>query len=227
MSLEISKFGFALGIGATFRAIWPGAAVYPFPTSAVAVRIAAGGDANDTAAGTGARTVFVEGLGASWEPASAILTANGASASTPSTETFRRVSRAYVLTAGALEGNVGDVEIEQVGGDVLAIIPAGYGQTEQAIYTVPAGYRIRFASGEFTVATNRTADFRFVLRTGIAGAEPVRRTRYVAFGLSGPWPPVVRNPGTVYGPADVWAEARASTSADVTARFEGDLVRVT
>lgn len=228
MSNDLSKFGFRLDCGSAFEPIWPGAAPYPFPATAVAVEVVAGGDAADDAAGTGARTVRVEGVDGSFTPHVCDLSLNGVLASAPSALLFLRVNRAFLLTAGALEVNVADVQIGQVGGDVLAVIPADYGQTQQAIVVVPAGWKLRIANARTyseRLAT-KTVDTRLVVRRGIDGAEPTRRTHFVAFGLEGPDDPATYRGGWLYGPADVWLEARGASTPDVVGRFEGDLRRV-
>lgn len=223
---DVSKFGFRENVGTGWEPVWPGAAPYPFPSSAVAVRVAAGGNAADAAAGTGARTIRVYGLDANWAPINEDITLAGASASSATSATFLRVFRAYVLTAGSGEWNAGDIDIEQVGGDVLAVIPAGYGQTQQAVYTVPAGEKIAFDRGFVYVEGTKPASYRFVIRYGIDGATPARRAVYVAFGVEGPDAPRPKFPVTVYGPADVWMEAKAAVAADVSARFEGEATTV-
>jgi hypothetical protein len=57
-----------------------------------------------------------------------------------STNTFIRLFRARVATAGSGGVNAGTITCT-IGGNTMAQIPANAGQTLQAIYTVPAGKR--------------------------------------------------------------------------------------
>lgn len=136
----VRKFGHNESVGTSFEDIWDAGGTYPFPTSALAVRVAAGGNAADDSAGAGARTIRVVGLDETWADASEDITLAGASASAATTTTFIRVFRAYVLTAGTYGApNTGDISIETTGSTELARIPAGLGQTMMAVYTIPAG----------------------------------------------------------------------------------------
>jgi hypothetical protein len=60
-------FGLAHSVGTSYEPV-TSAGAFNWLTAASAVRVKAGGDTNDTAAGTGARTVLVTGLDASFEP---------------------------------------------------------------------------------------------------------------------------------------------------------------
>jgi hypothetical protein len=140
-SSVVGKFGQNPNVGTSEEDIWSQGGTYTgFLTAASAVRIKAGGDTNDTAAGTGARTIRAEGLDANFVAATEDITTAGASASSATTQTFIRVNRAYVLTTGTYHGsNTDDIEIETTGGATVASIAAGLGQTQLAIYCVPAG----------------------------------------------------------------------------------------
>lgn len=145
------KFGRNPSVAAaTVEDIWTAGGAYTgFLTAASAVRIKAGGDANDTSGGTGAQTVTIEGLDENWAEASETVTLAGASASAPTTTTFIRVSRAYVATSGTYgEANAAAVDIETTGGTLMARIGyengIGLGQTQMMVFTVPAGYTLYF-----------------------------------------------------------------------------------
>lgn len=119
-----------------------------FLTSATTVRIKAGGNAGDTAAGSGARSVIVIGLDSNWEEVSEVIVTAGASASSATTTSFIRVYRAYVVDVGLYATatntagfNLGDITIENSsGGTDLITIAAGRGQSEYSGYTVPADH---------------------------------------------------------------------------------------
>ena len=137
----ILKFGMNEDIdtGSIPEEVWSYGGAYTFPTAAAIVRVTST-SAADTSAGTGARTITVEGLDSNYAEVSVDVTMNGLS-NVDTTQTFIRVHRAFVKTAGTSEYNVGGIRIvhQGTGTPVVAEIPATYGQTEMAIYTIPAG----------------------------------------------------------------------------------------
>lgn len=137
----ISKFGRNPAVGITEADIWSlGGAYTGWLTAAVAVRVKAGGNTNDTAAGTGAQSVTIVGLDQNWEDASETVATAGSSASSATTTTFIRVFRAYVQEAGTYGGsNAAAMTLETTGGAAVAHIEAGFGQTQMSMYTIPAG----------------------------------------------------------------------------------------
>jgi len=94
------RFGMAT-VGTTFVPIADGLAYRtPQAGSATALRIKAGGNANDTAAGTGARSVRLTGLNATGVVVSETIATAGASASAATTATFIRLFDAEVVDSG-------------------------------------------------------------------------------------------------------------------------------
>lgn len=128
--------------------IWDGGGTYTgHPTgSAEAINIVSG-SANDAAAGTGARTLRVEGLDASGTYVEETFTLNG---TTPvvSSSTWLRVVRAFILTAGSGGTNAGAITIKHnvTTANVFAVIKASRGQAMLAVFTVPAGRTARVTS---------------------------------------------------------------------------------
>ena len=89
----------------TIEDVWATGGTYAgWITYTAAVRVAAGGNAADTAAGAGARTVYIEGLDQNWAVANETVTLAGGSASSFTSTTFRRVYRAYVASTGTYHG---------------------------------------------------------------------------------------------------------------------------
>jgi len=134
--------------------VWGGGGVYDFyPTTAQSMEILST-SANDTNAGTGAWTVIVYGLDSNWEEINETVTMNG---TTPVAlaNTYIRMFRGVVLTAGTVETNVGDISVEIVGSATQAIfIGALDGQTQHAIYTTPAGKTSYFLKGYVGIAND-------------------------------------------------------------------------
>jgi hypothetical protein len=134
----IEIFGRNDDIDTGTETIWMAGGLYPWQTSAQSLEILSGDD-NDTSGGTGARTVFIEGLNASYVETSETVTLNG---QTPVAlvNTYLRMYRASVLTAGSGLGNAGALTIRIASaGATLGSIPIGENQTLIGIYTVPAG----------------------------------------------------------------------------------------
>lgn len=113
-----------------------------FRTTPSTMRIAAGGNAADTAAGAGARKVKIQGIDSTLSEVTEEITTAGASASSATTKSFWRVHRAWVSDIGTYGGNnTGDIIIEDSGGVASHImIAAGEGQTQYAGFTIPTGY---------------------------------------------------------------------------------------
>ena len=126
----IHKFGRNPNIGGIPETVWEQGGVYTYLTVASTIYVS-GADAQDGAAGTGARTVTVQGLDADYNAIEETLTVDGA----VSTQSFLRVYRAFVVSAGSLQTNKGDVLVStgaSGGGTVLAKLQ----QLEQVQYMV-------------------------------------------------------------------------------------------
>lgn len=120
--------------------VWNGGGDYTgFPTGAAETVEAFSDDAADTSAGTGARTLRLVGLDANFVEQTVDVTLSGV---TPvvTTETWARLSRMYVLTAGSGAENAGLITARHTTttANVFAAMPAGDNQTLIAATTVPA-----------------------------------------------------------------------------------------
>ena len=140
-AFHVIKFGENLDVDGSMETIWDGGGLYTYLTSAGVLTVTSN-DGDDSAAGTGARTVTVEGLDANYNSVSETLTVGGSAG----TVEFYRVFRAFVASSGSSGTNEGTISITS-GATTLAQIrtvgsptSTGLGQTFMAIYTVPAGY---------------------------------------------------------------------------------------
>jgi len=118
--------------------IWSQGGVWVPPTTA-RIHDIVSTDAADAAAGTGARTILVFGLNASFAEQSETVTMNGV---TPvaTANAYTRIYRMYLLTAGSSHINAGVITATaQTDATVTAAIELAEGQTQMAIFTVPAG----------------------------------------------------------------------------------------
>ena len=139
-------------------------------SAATTVRIKANGSGgNDTAAGSGAREVTVQGIDDSLNEVTETITTNGILASTATTALFWRVHRAWVSSAGTYgSANAANMTIENSGGGTnLILIAAGEGQTQFAGWTVPIGKSAYLLSVTITVDSNKSANVRVMTRANI------------------------------------------------------------
>lgn len=131
--------------------------------------------ANDASAGTGARTVTIEGLDANGVIKTETATTNGITA-VALTGTWTAVNRAFVASAGSSATNEGIVTVRKVAGGVVCVtIPALEGLSNGAFYCVPAGYRLLVTSIQISVSTagTVTGGLARVSPSGITTVSPV------------------------------------------------------
>ena len=174
----VHKFGRNGSVGTSFVPITVGG-VWQTPqvSGATALRIKAGGDAQDiVTTGTGAWKVTIIGLDETGAEQTEELTTNGTSASTAGVITFMRIYRAYVSESGsyatvAAGSHADSITIENSAGgtDWLTIERDGFsvGQSEIGLYTVPTGKVALIHGFDLQVAGTKTADLIFFQRANI------------------------------------------------------------
>lgn len=120
--------------------VWAVGGDYVFPAAAETVDVVSTDTDDDgSPVGAGARTLMILGLDSSYAEVQETVTLDGVTPVT-TTQTFLRVLRAYVVTAGATGTNEGAVSATNTtSGDDLFSILVGKGQTTLAVYTVPDG----------------------------------------------------------------------------------------
>lgn len=125
--------------------VWPGGGVYPWLTAASALEIVSS-SAADAAAGTGARSVTITGLDANYAEVVQTVTLNGL---TPVAIPLPllRINAAVVASAGSGQVNAGAITIRNAGaGATRGVVPVGFGNLRQCVYTVPVGYQFVITS---------------------------------------------------------------------------------
>lgn len=142
---SIFKFGRNPDINGVEETVWDVGGIYAYPASALAMTVTT--DAATPADDNGV-TVVVAGLDADWNEVSQEVTLAGAGTAT-TTQTFRRVFRAYVSGSQEPTGNLNITN----GGTTYARITLGDNQTLMAVWTVPAGYTAYFLNGTISVGT--------------------------------------------------------------------------
>lgn len=155
------RFGWANTVGTTPQTITTAVAAgatYVYPTSASVMKVSSG-SANDTSAGTGARTILVVGLDANYVSQSEIVTLNGQTQVT-TTNSYLRITYTELLTTGSGNAQAGIIYIGT--GSATAGVPATiYWQSETSYnnfsfagFTVPAGYTAYITS--YTITSQST-----------------------------------------------------------------------
>ena len=165
---HIYKFGQNSVVGDSVETIWQQGGLYSYPPSATTMTVSSS-NTNDTSAGTGARTVLISGLDGDYNEISETITLNGQTAVT-TTNSFLRVNRAIVLTAGSGGANAGIIYVGT--GTVTTGVPAnvyttingdGTNQSLQAFWTVPANYDAYIY--QTNVSTGNSSNTPAVLKT--------------------------------------------------------------
>lgn len=151
----VQVFGYNADLDQTEESVWPDGGTIPHPLTASVLKISSS-SANDTAAGTGARTVHISGVDDNFNEVGETVTLNGQTA-VNTVNSYRYVNYFYVVTVGSGGHNDGNINVGT--GTVTAgvpavlydIIAAGYNQRTTAHFCVPAGYTGFMAVGIVTV----------------------------------------------------------------------------
>jgi hypothetical protein len=216
--------GVASSVGTSFVTVWNQNTVYSYLSSATTLTVSSS-NANDTSAGTGARTLAIFGLDGNYNEINETITLNGQTAVT-TVNSYLRVFHLEVLTAGS--GGAASGTIYAGTGTVTAGVPAniystyttGAGATA-CIWTVPAGYTgflNTYSSGYGITTANAYGNvsvcvrpFGSVFDTALQG----RVSNGTELVVSYPYPLVIPEK------SDIEIRAFSSTAgANVTAEFQ-------
>ena len=176
---SVTIFGYNGDVDTTEVTVWPHTGLIAHPAAALQMKVSSV-NAADTSAGTGARTVLIQGLDADYNEISEVVTLSGQTAVTTA-NSYIRINYAAVATAGSGQSAAGDIYIGT--GTVTAGVPAtvydlikfNYNDTVTGHYTVPAGYTAYLMQGMFTVGqVSGSTSVQGRLLT--AGVDGIRRT---------------------------------------------------
>ena len=148
------KYGYNPLIINVNETIWDGGGIYSYPASALAMTVTSAGGATDEDV-----KVTVIGLDTDWKEVQQEVTLDGSGVAT-TTQTFRRVFRAYVSGSQAPTGNITIAN----GGTTYAQITNGENQTLMAVYTVPAGKTFYLTNGTATHGTGTSGGVYMTVR---------------------------------------------------------------
>ena len=178
----VQKFGSNDSVGTTYTPVTANGS-YPTPqvSGATALRVKAGGNAADDAAGAGARAITLQGLDQTGAFASETIDTAGASASAATTTTFIRLFRAFVASSGTYASqtagsHAAGMTIENAAGteDWTSIIVNSFPRSQSLIgaYTVPLGKIALVQKMQVYVDSNKSTDILFFQRSGILQTAP-------------------------------------------------------
>ena len=137
---NVFAYGTTPATAGVFRTVWENMATteYVFPSSAVVMQLA-----SDNVADTA--TITIVGLDANYAPISETLTLNGTT-NVPTTNSYLRINSMFVAT-GSATNPIGVITLKnstvtyaQISTAVFNGVTSSIGQTQMAVYTVPAGY---------------------------------------------------------------------------------------
>lgn len=139
----VNLFGNNGGITTTFEPFWPESATYTFLSANMSSPTISSANANDTSAGTGARTVTVTCVDSAYAVTTGTYTMNGQTGVNV-TQSCMVVNSILVATAGSGNANAGIVYVGT--GSITAgkpavvhgLVAAGENVSNQFIYGVPA-----------------------------------------------------------------------------------------
>jgi len=220
----INKFGYNPSIGSgSFETIWETGGDYPYQSTAVTVDVVSD-DTNDDVAGTGARTLRIQGLDGSYNLAEETVDMDGTTTVT-TTQTFLRVFRMSVETAGSSGNNEGTITVTYTGGsDVAATISEGNGQTLMTLYTIPAGYTGYLLSMNISSGKDQEMDFKFIQRIN-EGSNGAFQTKQFLNVRGGQTTVIFNAINVIPEKSDIYVSGKASSTSSSSASFDLLLVQ--
>lgn len=194
----IFKFGRNAALTTSFTPVSIGG-IYRTPQASAATKLRVkAGNANDTAGGSGARAVYIEGLDETGARVNETLATAGESASANTANDYIRIFRAYVTESGTYAtssagSHSAAIVIENSAGteDWLTIDAASFpkGQSEIGVFTVPLGSNAFILESEIFVDASKPVDVLLFQRQGIldsAAPYDAMRTVRSFIGVTGP-----------------------------------------
>jgi hypothetical protein len=147
----VEIFGYSTAVGSSAQGpLWEGLTLsggtYTYPSSAAPLVLV-----SDSASDNTTRSVVIDGLDASYNRISETIALNGTTNVT-TTKSFFRINQMAMLNST----NTGNITAS-ISSVVYAKINAGVGQTQMAIYTVPAGYTFYLSYSQYDASIGFTS----------------------------------------------------------------------
>lgn len=150
----VHVWGFNPDIDTTEETVWPDGGAAPVPGVATVMKVSST-STDDAAAGTGARTIVIQGLDSSHNEISETVTLNGQTA-VNTTKLFLHINYIYVATVGSGGKNAGIIYVGDgvvtlgVPATIYGIVNTGFNASTTAFYTIPAGYTAYMYQGSIS-----------------------------------------------------------------------------
>lgn len=185
----VHVFGFNPDVdSAAEEAVWPVGGLIPYLASPVAMTVSSS-SADDTSAGTGARTVLVRGINAGGEEVTETVTLNGQTA-VNTANTYSFIQQVIVMTAGSGKANAGVIYVGT--GTVTAGVPAvaynaisiGDNNSLTGAWTCPTGYTGYITFGSIATGTENGANY-LTGRLKVLGTDGLERTAAIVTFANG------------------------------------------
>jgi len=230
---NVHKFGKNAAVPTAYAPLALGG-VYRTPqiAGATTLRIKAGGNVNDDAAGPGAREITLECMDVTGAIMETTLATAGASASSATVDALIRIVGAYVSESGtyadaSTPSHAGDIVIENSAGTedwlTIGFDDLGKGQSQIGIYTVPLGHTAYIYNYVLTTDNNKPVDFLFIKREGILDTSaPYQSMRSVVeeVGITGDFDGEFKGGQKFTELTDIGWMARGASTPIVTCDFE-------
>jgi hypothetical protein len=208
----IQKFGYNTAVGTVFETIWENGSLYSYPTSSTtAVATSTSTDDNDS-------LVHIYGLNSDWDLADEVITVGGSA----STTSFIRVFRSVLTNANTGIVNVGKITTT-VNSLPVSIIDVGYGQSLQAIYTIPRNYRGYLMSIDVGTSKQKEVEAKFMQRP-LNGNTFQTKSLITSFGT--PFRKDYLVPEILSEKSDLEIRAKADATTSISAGFQLILEKV-
>lgn len=235
----VQKFGAIQNVTTTLTPVTT-SGNYPTPLTPVSLEVVSS-STNDTAAGTGARALTIEGISntnGAWTREVQTIALNGTTAVSVPNQMLR-VDRLYVSTAGgyataSTPSHNSTLTVRVAGGGatwqtIISNDTFGLSQSEIAVFTIPKGYKGYFLGKSAAIESTRTANIFLFVREGAdtvtAPFTPMRvkelERNLLTSATRQPISPLLK----ITGPADVGFMAQ-STSVTTNLSIEFELLLV-
>jgi len=202
----VQKFGYNTAVGTVFETIWENGGLYAYPTTATtAVATSTSTDDNDS-------LVHIYGLDSNWDLADEVITVGGSA----STTSFIRVFRSVLENANTGIVNVGKITTT-VNSLPVSIVDVGYGQSLQAVYTIPRNYRGYLMSIDVGTSKQKEVEAKFMQRP-LNGNTFQTKSLVTSFGT--PFRKDYLVPEILSEQSDLEMRAKADATTSISAGFQ-------
>lgn len=163
------KIGYNPDVDATQETMWPLGTRYTWPAAPQQMEVTSSG-AQDTAAGTGVRTVYIGYLDGNGIQRSETVTMAGAGVVTTTATDIYRINAFRAATVGGTAGAAGNIELRNLADTpVYGYIAAGQTRQRGAFYAVPAAMSL------------------YVDKVAVCCVTGTANPQYARFGLYATW----------------------------------------